>query len=330
MTSNRVQWVDFAKGITIILVVLMHSLYRELYSEPIFYVSGLLESFRMPLFFFLSGLFIHKTINSSFSHFFKTKVVYLLYLYVLWSIIRYFTNTVPRNLLLNDSEENLNSIFYIFVDPPGTVWFIYALLIFLIITWVTRSVPIITLCVAMLIFIFSMQYNEYNFAIKIAKFYPLFLLGYLMSNFVINIANRVRIYHIIFPILFLVVAAITKDFQFSNTAHGFFILSCGGILTGIIIASIISKINVFSWLGYIGKNTLPIYLMHFLPLGVLKIVLPKFIPNLPSLAILIMVVSGVALPLIAASLAKKYQINWLLAVPFINFKVTKQFSNKAS
>ena len=282
----------------------------------------------MPLFFFLSGLFIHKTINSKFSHFFKTKVVYFLYIYVLWSIIRYFADTVPRNLLLHDNEPNLMSIFYIFVDPPATLWFIYALLIFFVITWVTRSVPIITLCIAMILFFFSMQIDEYNFAIRIAKYYPLFLLGYLLSGYVINVANKIKSYHIAFPIIFIVVAAITRDVPFSNTALGYFLLSCGGIATGIIVASFLSKTNGFSWLSYVGKNTLPIYVMHFLPLGVLKIILPKLIPNFPSIAIFIMVVSGVVLPLIVSSFLKKYRFNWLFSVPLINNLGTKQSSLK--
>ncbi|MDZ1963948.1 acyltransferase family protein, partial [Klebsiella pneumoniae] len=59
----RETWVDYAKGIGIILVVFGHA-NRGLYSSGIYispeiyhYLDNVIYSFHMPLFFFLSGLF---------------------------------------------------------------------------------------------------------------------------------------------------------------------------------------------------------------------------------------------------------------------------------
>lgn len=57
MNDGRVLWVDIAKGIGIILVVVGHLI--DGYSLPGMYIC----SFHMPLFFFLSGLFMRKKIS---------------------------------------------------------------------------------------------------------------------------------------------------------------------------------------------------------------------------------------------------------------------------
>ena len=48
VTSQRVEWIDCAKGITMLLVILGHSVYGSL--------RGVIFSFHMPLFFIMSCL----------------------------------------------------------------------------------------------------------------------------------------------------------------------------------------------------------------------------------------------------------------------------------
>lgn len=59
--QNRIDWIDTAKGICILLVVVNHILifcdFPNIYKEQYARVSDFLGSFRMPLYFFLSGLF---------------------------------------------------------------------------------------------------------------------------------------------------------------------------------------------------------------------------------------------------------------------------------
>lgn len=62
--DNRIEWIDIAKGIGIILVIAGHCFYLG-YSYPLY-------AFHMPLFFFLSGL-LFKDKNEGFVDFFKSK-----------------------------------------------------------------------------------------------------------------------------------------------------------------------------------------------------------------------------------------------------------------
>ena len=91
MKKQRIVWIDTAKGICIILVVLYHSL---IHTHADFLlrntnVENFLSAFRMPLYFALSGIFF-KT-YSSFSNFVIRKInkliVPFLFFYILGSII---------------------------------------------------------------------------------------------------------------------------------------------------------------------------------------------------------------------------------------------------
>ena len=63
--ANRIQWVDLAKGICMILVVWIHVRihYRSFHFVKFNWVALVCYYFRMPLYFFLSGLFF-KTYDS--------------------------------------------------------------------------------------------------------------------------------------------------------------------------------------------------------------------------------------------------------------------------
>ena len=319
MSSERIQWADYAKAIAIILVVFHHSISKdvnsELYSDALVIINDTLTKLRMPLLFFVSGLFIHKTIKSDFIHFFKFKVTHLLYLYLLWSLIRYITVTIPENLILGGSAESLSSIIYILTEPQSMLWFIYALVIFLTITWATSAIPALTLALSAIFFTVSIS-NPYpsDFLNQLSQYFPLYLLGYFTSDVAKIFASKVNVYYLVIPLLFLIV--ITKYPEGASTPSTAFLLACGGIVSGIVIATLLSKVSYFSWLSFVGKNTLPIYVMHYLPLGVIKVVAPIFLPN-PFLATFTMLLLGVITPLVAARVLSKIGANWLLESPFL-------------
>lgn len=66
--SGRIEWIDIAKGISIILVVCGHT---RLSTVP--YIGDWLGAFRMPFFFFISGLLFNPAKNTDFGLFLKKK-----------------------------------------------------------------------------------------------------------------------------------------------------------------------------------------------------------------------------------------------------------------
>ena len=86
--AERVAWVDYAKGMCIILVVMFHTVnhYEEAVGATgwMRWIVEFSKPFRMPDFFLISGLFLSRTINSSLSEYIDKKVVHFGYFYLLW------------------------------------------------------------------------------------------------------------------------------------------------------------------------------------------------------------------------------------------------------
>ncbi|MEL6946038.1 MAG: acyltransferase family protein, partial [Pseudomonadota bacterium] len=85
--GSRVDWVDTAKGICIIFVVMMHTtlgLEKAVGEQGWMHaVVAFAEPFRMPDFFLISGLFLAATINRPWRLYLDRKVVHFLYFYVI-------------------------------------------------------------------------------------------------------------------------------------------------------------------------------------------------------------------------------------------------------
>lgn len=91
--SERIDWVDYAKGICIVMVVMMHS---TLGVEAAAGKQGFMhlfvefaKPFRMPDFFLISGLFLARVIGRDWRTYLDRKVVHFAYFYVLWVTIQF-------------------------------------------------------------------------------------------------------------------------------------------------------------------------------------------------------------------------------------------------
>src|SRR6201995_6060336 len=89
--SQRLDWVDSAKGISIILVVMMCSVFnvgQDASGVGLFhYVIGFATPFRMPEFFLISGLFLDQVLARTWRGYADRRVVHYLYFYALWAVI---------------------------------------------------------------------------------------------------------------------------------------------------------------------------------------------------------------------------------------------------
>src|ERR1700755_988271 len=141
--SPRIDGVDCAKGICIVMVVMMHSVLGvELAAGQ----TGFMHAFvafakpcRMPDFFLISGLFLPLVIGRDWRTYLDRKVVHFAYFYVLWVTIQ-FGFKAPR--FAADSSGGHVGFEYLesFIEPFGTLWFIYLLPIFFVVIKLTRGV----------------------------------------------------------------------------------------------------------------------------------------------------------------------------------------------
>src|SRR3954471_23626469 len=142
--SMRIDWVDYAKGICIVMVVMMHSVLGvELAAGQTGFMHALVafaKPFRMPDFFLISGLFLAVVIDRDWRTYLDRKVVHFAYFYLLWVTIQ-FGFKAPA--FASETSWSHAGLLYLesFIEPFGTLWFIYLLPIFFVVTKLTRSAP---------------------------------------------------------------------------------------------------------------------------------------------------------------------------------------------
>ena len=142
--TSRFDWVDIAKGICIMLVVLMHS---TLGVEKQTGETGALHlfidwarPFRMPDFFLISGLFLAARIDRPWPAFCDSKVLHFAYFYVIWYTIQ-FVLRAPGLVADVGLAQALSTYAWGYVQPFGTLWFIYQLPVFFIAAKVLHREP---------------------------------------------------------------------------------------------------------------------------------------------------------------------------------------------
>src|SRR3979411_1316468 len=143
-SAGRIDWVDYAKGICIVMVVMMHSVLGvEAAAGQTGFMHLLVafaKPFRMPDFFLLSGLFLSVVIDRDWRTFLDRKVVHFAYFYLLWVTIQ-FGFKAPSFA----AEAGWAHVGFLylesFIEPFGTLWFIYLLPIFFVVSKATRKMP---------------------------------------------------------------------------------------------------------------------------------------------------------------------------------------------
>jgi len=147
---SRVEFIDIAKGVAIIAMVLSHT-YRGYDLRVVIY------AFLMPLFFFISGLFFRPDKYNSFGIFIKNKARTLLLPFICFYAISYvYWFFIERHIRQNSISVNpLNPIigliygtdYKYYMLPNGALWFLTCLfttetLLFLIIKTIRKDVLI--------------------------------------------------------------------------------------------------------------------------------------------------------------------------------------------
>src|SRR5919106_392128 len=126
--TGRVDWVDYAKGFCIVMVVMMHSTLgveaaagREGWMHAL---VAFAKPFRMPDFFLISGLFLARVIDRDWKTYLDRKVVHFAYFYLLWMTIQ-FAFKAPA-LAHGEGMQELARVYALsLIEPFGTLWFIY-------------------------------------------------------------------------------------------------------------------------------------------------------------------------------------------------------------
>jgi uncharacterized membrane protein YcfT len=279
---SRIDWVDYAKGICIVMVVMMHSVLGvELAAGQTGFMHLLVafaKPFRMPDFFLISGLFLSVVIDRDWRTYLDRKVIHFAYFYVLWVTIQ-FGFKAP-SFAAEQGWTHVGGLYLeSFIEPFGTLWFIYLLPIFFVVTKATRRVPplwIWSVAAALEMAHMSTGWTVIDeFAARFVYFYS----GYLFAAPIFALSDRARARPGLalagLATWALVNAAIvhvgTSEWPMISLALGF----CGACAI-IVMGTLLARIRWLNFLRYCGEHSIVIYLAFFLPMAITRTLLLKF------------------------------------------------------
>src|ERR1700716_167094 len=191
----RIDWVDYAKGICIVMVVMMHSVLGvELAAGQTGFMHGLVafaKPFRMPDFFLISGLFLSVVIDRDWRTYLDRKVVHFAYFYVLWVTIQ-FGFKAPS--FAAGAGWGLVGFLYLesFIEPFGTLWFIYLLPVFFVVTKLTRKMPPLAIWTAAAALETMHVATGWTVMDEFCSRFVYFYSGYLFATYVFALPARPR------------------------------------------------------------------------------------------------------------------------------------------
>jgi uncharacterized membrane protein YcfT len=293
--TGRVDWVDYAKGFCIIMVVMMHS---TLGVEQAAGREGWMHAwvafakpFRMPDFFLISGLFLARVIDRDWRSYLDRKVVHFAYFYVLWVTIQ-FAFKLPGFA----SEYGLKGagLLYLeaFIEPFGTLWFIYLLPIFFVLVKLTRNVPPLAIWLIGAALEIAPIHTGWTVIDEFAARFVYFYTGYLLAPRIFELAalTQARPFAALVGLALwavingVLVFAGYADLPFLSLALAF--LGAGAVVTA---AALLAQVDWMRWLRYGGRNSIVIYLAFFLPMAATRTVLLRtgIIPDIGTVSALV-------------------------------------------
>jgi uncharacterized membrane protein YcfT len=280
--ASRLDWVDYAKGICIVMVVMMHSVLGvEIATGQTGFMHLLVafaKPFRMPDFFLISGLFLSVVIDRDWRIYLDRKVVHFAYFYVLWVTIQ-FGFKAP-SFAAEQGWTHAGALYLeSFIEPFGTLWFIYLLPIFFIVTKATRKMPSLAIWGAAAVLEMAHVATGWTVIDEFAARFVFFYSGYLFAAHIFALSDharaRPRLALAALAAWALLNAAIVhggiSEWPVVSLALGF-CGACAIIVTGTLLA----RMQWLTSLRFCGEHSIVIYLAFFLPMAATRTLLLKF------------------------------------------------------
>jgi uncharacterized membrane protein YcfT len=291
--AGRVDWVDYAKGICIVMVVMMHSVLGvELATGQTGFMHPLVafaKPFRMPDFFMISGLFLALVIDRDWRTYLDRKVVHFAYFYVLWVTIQ-FGFKAPAFAAETGWAHAAYLYLESFIEPFGTLWFIYELPIFFVVAKATRGWPPLLIWGIAALLEMSHYASGWTAIDEFGARFVYFYTGYLFADRVFALSDRARAQ----PLLALAALALwalvnASVVQLGSSEWPLVSLSLGlaGACAIVTIGTLLAHAGWLKSLRFCGEHSIVIYLAFFLPMAATRTLLLRtgIIPDVGTMSL---------------------------------------------
>lgn len=292
--KQRIEFIDLAKGICILLVVQIH-----VYGDTSYDIFKDMTVFRMPLYYYLSGIFF-KTYDSI-TFFMKKKTNRLLFPFLFF----FLCSTIPFHYYFNFhlQHRSIDFLELFFSDYGrlyhrynGAIWFLVSLFITNMYFYIIHSIfkthitPILVasfFCGIIGYFIDSMDLYMPLWLDTSMTALPFFAMGYATRQKTFFLANhfcRIHYLYILLSLVSLIIVIVvnrvtkTQAIEYDLNVYNMNIicLYVGGISGTLLVLLLSKKLNHVFLVSYIGRYSIVILCTHLLFIFIIRNILHHF------------------------------------------------------
>jgi uncharacterized membrane protein YcfT len=327
--EGRVPWVDTAKGVCIVLVVMMHSTLGvgEVMGGEGFMHSAVAfaKPFRMPDFFLVSGLFLSRVIDRDWRSYADKRVVHFAYFYLLWLVIQSVARLGQTSG--GTAEGFAQHLALSLVEPYGTLWFVYLLAVFSIATKLLRGMPAPLLVGAAAILQIASLHTEWTVIDEFCARFVYFLAGYLLAPAIFRLADAaaarpgpalagLAVWAAINGFLALTPSSFAGFPTLASLPVVSLALGAAGGAAIVTMAALLTQTRVAAPFAYAGRHSIAVYLAFFILMAATRAMLVKtgIIADV-GLVSAIVTTAAVLGPLVLERLVRETPLSFLFKRP---------------
>ena len=281
VNEARHRWVDAAKGLSIILVVLAHTAhwvdFAGIPTGPVLdAVNHSAGAVRMPLFFLASGLFAGRWMLVSWRRLANDKLAPLVWVFLLWQVAMFGYKYLAAVVLPDQQDtglaDHLLRVLVAPLRPNAELWFLWALVVFfigarLVVHWNRWATLAVFTAVSLLwsTAVYPLLGGAGQRLLgpglgTFPMFFVFFIVGALFRDRILAVVEGVAwwvaalvagAWIVAFPVLHLDAVV-----RFPGAV---FVGQVIGIIAGISAAVLLARVRPIT---YLGERTLPVYLSH--------------------------------------------------------------------
>lgn len=276
--AGRHGFVDYAKGLCIILVVMLHStkgVGEAMGGEGFLHaVVEFARPFRIPAFFVVAGLFMARALQRSWPDYLDRKVVHFAYFYGLWVVIHALVRS-PGPIAHGDYAVLMQFVLAP-VQPYSMLWFIYLLPVFFLAGRLFRDVPAPLVFLAAALLETARIQTGWSLVDHFAARWVYFVAGAALAPAVFAMTRQVSVRPAWAVAMILAFALVEGVLTSSFTADDMRLSALPGLslalgLTGaaalIAVSALLARFGIAGWIAFCGRRSLIIYLAFFLPMA---------------------------------------------------------------
>jgi fucose 4-O-acetylase-like acetyltransferase len=324
--APRVLWADLAKGVGIVLVVFGHVL-RGLNDgvtmswTPITqFIDAWIYAFHMPLFFFLSGLFLFRSTSKSWRDFACDKLRTLVYPYFVWSVVTLIIKTALGKMTHHPYD--LFDVPLLLYRPIDQFWFLYVLFLLLIVSFTALKLGVRPWAIFILTVVIyqgwlPISFDSWGILIETKNMAIYLALGFLFGS-----ESNLRAISGV-PISWLVVGASGLIFcslaGWSGLPDLYLLqptLGVSGIVGVAALAILAERTKLGSAVQFLGRYSLEIYLLHTIASAGVRITLNQ-LGYVSAVAphLVLGTLMGLSFPIVVAQAFKQFGLQFAFTLP---------------